>query len=406
MRSINPHWSGDRIYQETRKIVGARMQIITYEEWLPKILGPRGMAMLGQYTGYNDEVNPTISNEFATAAFRFGHTLVPPILYRLDSQWNPIIQGHLELHKAFFAPDRMLKDGGLDPILRGLLYHGVRQNARQPPLNPELTEKLFAMAHELALDLAALNVQRGRDHGFPSYTAYAHSVCKLLPQKYPDSFEDLSDLISSADLREKLRQVYGHPGNIDLFVGGILEDLLPEARVGPTFGCIIADQFKRLRAGDRFWYEADGVFSVAQRAELKRAGGYLSRVICDNADNMTEITKDAFMRPMRGKKDMVMCSSLKLPRLNLAYWKYCPNADISGDDSYSFESRFASENGTPVNNVRRRRSVPDTPPPSCEQGSCNNEENDQLPQLLRRISTLEKRLHQLQSELQNRAAGD
>lgn len=56
--------------KETRKIIGAQMQYITYELWLPYVLGPVGMKQLGTYRGYDPNVEPTISNEFATAAFR------------------------------------------------------------------------------------------------------------------------------------------------------------------------------------------------------------------------------------------------------------------------------------------------------------------------------------------------
>ncbi|VDD76032.1 unnamed protein product [Mesocestoides corti] len=352
LRSLNPHWSGDRIYHEARKIVGALMQSITYRVWLPKVLGPRGMEMMGgdTYTGYDSSVNPTISNEFATAAFRFGHTLVPPISFRLNENWEAIPEGHLLLHKAFFAPDRMLTDGGMDPILRGLLFHGVRDIVRRPSLNPELTERLFAMAHQLALDLASLNVQRGRDHGLQHYTAYAYKVCGLGSSAAPDSFDDLADRIRDPAIREELRAVYGHPGNIDLFVGGVLEDVMPGARMGPTFACIIADQFKRLRSGDRLWYESPGLFTVAQLAEIREAGSLLSRVVCENGDNITEVPLDAFLRP-KSRKDLVPCS--QVPKLNLALWKECPSPSGTPFGSYSDIGQYFDE---PLS--RRRRSAP------------------------------------------------
>lgn len=78
-------------------------------------------------------------------------------------------------------------------------------------MNSELTEKLFRAAHEVALDLASLNIQRGRDHALPGYTEWRR-VCNL---SVPQDFDELSTDISSADVRNSLKQLYGHPGNID-----------------------------------------------------------------------------------------------------------------------------------------------------------------------------------------------
>ena len=80
---LNPHWEDERLYQEARRILAAEMQHITYNEWLPIVLGPEYMAELdilplahGYSSNYNEKINPTILNSFSTAAFRFGHTLI------------------------------------------------------------------------------------------------------------------------------------------------------------------------------------------------------------------------------------------------------------------------------------------------------------------------------------------
>jgi peroxidase len=70
LKRVNQHWLPEQLYQEARKIVGAQMQVITYDAWLPYILGPTGMRMLGKWERYDEHIDPTISNEFATAAFR------------------------------------------------------------------------------------------------------------------------------------------------------------------------------------------------------------------------------------------------------------------------------------------------------------------------------------------------
>ena len=168
LAEMNPHWDGDKVYHEARKIVGAEVQHISYNEWIPKILGPRGMSMLGTYGGYEPNIDAGIVNSFATAAFRFGHGLINPIIFRLNSSFQPIQQGNLPLHKAFFSPYRFVHEGGIDPILRGLFGRaGKSRHDKHELLNSELTERLFEMAHEVALDLAALNIQRGRDHALP-----------------------------------------------------------------------------------------------------------------------------------------------------------------------------------------------------------------------------------------------
>lgn len=95
---LNPQWGDELLYQEARKIVGALIQHITYREFLPVLLGPEVMDLFqlnvlskGFFEGYNVRTDATIANSFATAAFRFGHSLVQNSFVRTDSQHKPIL---------------------------------------------------------------------------------------------------------------------------------------------------------------------------------------------------------------------------------------------------------------------------------------------------------------------------
>lgn len=82
--------------------------------------------------------------------------IVLRILYRYDKNFETISAGHLQLHDAFFAPERLLSEGGIDPLLRGLFASPVKQPLSNQLLNRELTEHLFSKAHDVALDLSAV----------------------------------------------------------------------------------------------------------------------------------------------------------------------------------------------------------------------------------------------------------
>ena len=111
----------NQFWQTLSQLIGI---FYALREYLPKILGPQGMEMMEGYNGYNSSINPSVSNVFATAAFRFGHVTIMPEFRRLDENFNnhrtfPTIL----LHQAFFSPWRMIKEGGVDPIIRGYFYH-------------------------------------------------------------------------------------------------------------------------------------------------------------------------------------------------------------------------------------------------------------------------------------------
>ena len=143
-----------------------------------------------------------------------------------------------------------MEEGGLDPLLRGLF--SLPAKLSNQGLAEDLTERLFEVAHTVALDLGALNIQRGRDHGLQGYPAWLE-WCGLTSEASGVTWTSLGTLITDPEAVRTLREVYGHPANIDLWVGLILEDRVPGGRVGPTTQCLLVDTFKRLRDGDRFW---------------------------------------------------------------------------------------------------------------------------------------------------------
>ena len=95
-------------------------------------------------------------------------------------------------------------------------------------------------------------IQRGRDHGLQGYTAY-RQACVPARGK-PASFADLAGPIRRRDVA-RLRRLYAHVDDVDLFVGGILERHRGGGILGPTFRCIVGDTFARLKLGDRFFYD-------------------------------------------------------------------------------------------------------------------------------------------------------
>uniref|UniRef100_A0A8C4MW63 Thyroid peroxidase n=1 Tax=Equus asinus TaxID=9793 RepID=A0A8C4MW63_EQUAS len=313
LKALNAHWSADTAYQEARKIVGALHQIITMRDYVPRILGPEAFGRLvGPYEGYDPAVDPTVSNVFSTAAFRFGHATVHPLVRRLDARFqeHPALP-RLPLHDAFFRPWRLLREGGLDPVVRGLLARPAKLQVQDQLMNQELTERLFVLANSGTLDLASLNLQRGRDHGLPGYNEW-REFCGL-PRL--ETRADLNTAIANRSIADRIMDLYKHPDNIDVWLGGLAENFLPKARTGPLFACIIGKQMKALRDGDRFWWENSHVFTEAQRRELARHS--LSRVICDNT-GLTRVPAEAF-QVGTFPQDFESCEDI--PGMDLAVWR-------------------------------------------------------------------------------------
>ncbi len=72
----------------------------------------------------------------------------------------------------------------------------------------------------------------------------------------------------SSSAASAFERVYAHVDDIDVFSGGLAERPVVGGLVGPTFACIIGQQFLNLRRGDRFWYERSLVTLTKVRCSL------------------------------------------------------------------------------------------------------------------------------------------
>ncbi|XP_070821340.1 eosinophil peroxidase-like isoform X2 [Chaetodon trifascialis] len=312
LAELNPLWGGERLYQEARKIMGGYFQVLTFRDYLLHIVGPDFVAkQLSTYPGYDENVDPSISNVFATAAYRFAHLMIQPFMFRLDENYeeHPDFPSPL-LHRAFFTPWRIVFEGGLDPILRGLVGRKAKLNTQDHMMPDELRERLFEFSTELALDLASLNMQRGRDHALPGYNKW-RKFCGL---SQPQNLTQLAQVMNNTDLASKLLDLYRIPDNIDVWLGGVAEPFVPGGRVGPLFACLIATQFQKIRQGDRLWWENEGVFTEAQRESLRQTS--LARIICDNT-GITEVPEQPFQ--YMNRTDYTACDDI--PAFDLSAWK-------------------------------------------------------------------------------------
>lgn len=271
------HLSGDKIYEKARRIVGAQIQVITYREFIPALLGNNA---LSRYRGYNPDVDPRIMNEFSTAAFRLGHSLLNEQILRTNRRGHEIRAGHLPLRDSFFAPSEII-DHGIEPILRGLSQQLCQD--LDTYVVDDVRNFLFGEPGRGGFDLVSLNIQRGRDHGLPSY----NDVREQMGLSRATNFDQIT---SDEETRIRLASIYTTTDEIDLWVGGLAEDHKPGALVGELFFRILKHQFEVLRDGDRFWYQR-----YLTRAELRQVRNVrLAKIIRRNTHIGRELSRNVF----------------------------------------------------------------------------------------------------------------
>jgi len=271
----------------------------------------------------SSEYDPRITNAFATAGFRFGHSLIPSEFKNMktpskDASGRQSKNFKLQdLRSIFNKPGPLADDKDLmTGLVRGM---SVQKSEEWDEVFAEdIVNHLFEMSRNdkhSAMDLIALNIQRGRDHGLPGYNSY-REVCGI---KKAATFDDLRDSISKENV-EILRRTYEHVDDIDLFVGGFLEIPDTGAILAQVFRCIVGDTFQKLKFGDRFWYDLGKDpktrFSLKELKAIRRVR--MSRIICDNTVGLEEIQPFAFRANDLEKNKPTLCKNTDtIPKLDI-----------------------------------------------------------------------------------------
>nr|CAH0100262.1 unnamed protein product [Daphnia galeata] len=323
LQGLNPQWDDETLFQEARRIVIAQLQHITYNEYLPSILGSQVMTdsgltlpSSGYGNGYDETIDPSISNDFAAAAFRVTHSSIQGFLNLYDAADQEDTQRSFSLSQYFFDASRLVDDPEfLDSALRGL--------TKQPPQAiDELYSSEVTSSGDKAFggDLVAITIQRGREHGIPGYNQFrefcgmqkANSFDELIGEFFPENINLLKSVYKSVD-------------DIDLYIGCLLENHITVfksgALMGPTALCIAANQFQRTKNGDRFFYDIGGQphsFTLDQLNQIRQSS--LARIICDNNDgSVNKIQPLAMTGEPYSTIQRVPCDSI--PSIDLNYWK-------------------------------------------------------------------------------------
>lgn len=319
-------------FQIARRVVMAEQQYITYTEWLPAM----GIS-LPAYSGYNAGINTALSNEFATVGYRVHSQIhgemevatdadryTPAQLAAFEAQGIEIVQEGDEvelvipLNRGFFNPN-LVPSIGLGPLLQAvggepqykneeMIDNQLRSVLFQIPVsgNPEcLDGEELPQCFDGVLDLGAIDVERGRDHGMPTYNqmrqAYGLPARTSFTQitgepsaafppgtgldnpaslGFPQLFDVFNAEVDQADedavegtptrfnraspLAARLQGVYGNVNNVDAFTGALAEPHVPGTEFGELQRAIWIREFQRLRDGDRFFYANDPALQYIQ----------------------------------------------------------------------------------------------------------------------------------------------
>lgn len=290
--TLKPGLTAQEQYNLARKLVGAEIQAITYNEFLPALMGSNAPA--AQDYVYRPDEDGSITNSFSHAVYRFGHSAIGNSLLLAND--NSQSTGSMTFASAFFNPNQITNNPTLiDQVLMGASL----QKSQEIDLNiaDSVRNVMFGPPGSGGADLMAMDIQRGRDHGIVDYNELR--VAYELPL-----LASFNQLPTDATTRNALKTLYANNiNNVDAIVAALAETHLPGSSLGPTTVAILANQFERSRDGDKFFYNADynglyvgGVLKSDVAAILNLNTVKLADVIKWNT-GLTNISSNLFFAP-------------------------------------------------------------------------------------------------------------
>jgi len=319
-----PFADDETIYQEIRRINNAIYQHIFYNEWLSMTVGIEvsraynlSPLQSGYLYDYDNTIVPNVFNEYQTSAGRL-HTFLHEDIHRATNELVDVGTTHLT-DEIFNTRDAFFN---FDLLAHGLLV-GPSNSPNAPEMSNSMNNRLFenfvfqdrtdSNSGLNTTSVTALNMQRARDHGTPSYNSYR----AMFGLKFAETFDDLSDFISPESI-EEFKRVYMNVNDIDLFYGMISEFPVPGGLVGPTQANILAMNFHNLKFGDRFYYEngedENLRFTLAQLDNIRHIS--MASIVCQNY-GLDRIQKYAFQLGNQQTNPSQFCNQLEKINLDL-----------------------------------------------------------------------------------------
>ena len=269
MQELHPDWTDEELFQAARRFVIATLQKIILYDFVPALLNDPNA--ISKYEKYKPYMPPGISHSFATTAFRFPHSIVPPALFlrQKGCAFRTEVAGFpaLRLCQNWWNAQDIVQEYTVDEIILGMASQIAEDEDHI--VVEDLRDFIFGPMHFTRLDVVSTSIMRARDNGIPPYNVL-RKVFGLAPKtfetinptftrNFPDvRFQDqfLILFISIINLQKisNLSALYNNNIDIlDAYVGGMLES--NGDGPGELFSELIKDQFTRIRDSDRFWFE-------------------------------------------------------------------------------------------------------------------------------------------------------